>query len=100
MGYDNENVVFNFSYTLYNSETGEEETREITKRCSVLNLPNLEEMEELMADFIRLTGFSYVSRVEAVTFDEDDTNKIDLGDMSQTITLSDSDTVTFNINEG
>jgi hypothetical protein len=68
--YENENCVLNLSYTLYNSETGEEETREITKRYNVLNSPNLEEMEELMADFMRVIGFSYVSRIEAVSNDE------------------------------
>ena len=98
--YENDNVVLNFSYTLYNSETGEDETREITKRYNVLNAPNLEEMEQLMGDFIRLIGFTYVDRMEAVSSDEDDEFNIDLGDMSDTITLSDSDTITFNINEG
>jgi hypothetical protein len=72
MNYKDEHSVINFSHTIYNSVTGEEEVREFTKRCNILNAPNLEELESILTDFTHMLGFNYVLRVEAITNDCED----------------------------
>ena len=72
MNYKDEHSIINFSHTTYNSVTGEEEVREFTKRCNILNNPNLEELESILTDFTHMLGFNYVLRVEAITNDYED----------------------------